>query len=239
VPEPTSPAPDRRDFLTKVAAAAVVVAGTACAAPLAGVTAGAQSLATPRQPQAKPAFDDSWTARVSAAKHRGVFDSPEVGGGVALEHASVFVQGYKDVFDAPESDVAAVVVMRHFGTVIALGDAFWERYEFGKRFKTNDPRTGKEALRNPFIRVDKGDETALISPEASLESLRARGVVLLCCNRALMHFATDTAKKLNREVEEVKAEFRAGLLPGVILQPSGIYANMRAQEVGCGFLKST
>jgi hypothetical protein len=32
---------------------------------------------------------------------------------------------------------------------------------------------------------------------------------------------------------------RAGLAPGVRLQPSGIYASMRAQEIGCGFLRST
>jgi hypothetical protein len=29
------------------------------------------------------------------------------------------------------------------------------------------------------------------------------------------------------------------VLPGVILQPTGVYAVLRAQEAGCAFFKST
>jgi intracellular sulfur oxidation DsrE/DsrF family protein len=33
-------------------------------------------------------------------------------------------------------------------------------------------------------------------------------------------------------------EFKANLLPGVILQPNGIYATMRAQQAGCVYIRA-
>jgi len=41
------------------------------------------------------------------------------------------------------------------------------------------------------------------------------------------------------KLEDVQEEFRTGLVPGVILQPSGVYAVIRAQEAGCGVVKSS
>ncbi len=224
----------RRDFLTKVAAAAtVVVAGGVYAAPLAAASAPSH------RSHGAPAFDDTWTARVSAAKHRAVFDSPAMDDGLALEHALAYLTGYHEMFDTSDDDMGVVVVMRHMGTSMAMGDALWDKYEVGKSSKTKDPATGAEARRNPFITGTPGDKEGAVSPSATLAALRGRGVVLLACNRALMHFAATEAKKRKQDLEATKAEMRAGLAPGVILQPSGIYANMRAQEVGCGFIKST
>jgi hypothetical protein len=51
--------------------------------------------------------------------------------------------------------------------------------------------------------------------------------------------AGQVAQKFGRPVEEVRSEFRASLVPGILLQPSGVYAVLRAQDVGCAFLKST
>jgi intracellular sulfur oxidation DsrE/DsrF family protein len=235
----------RREFLAQIATTAAVaaaaVAGTACAAPLAAGTAltGTASSGTSSPQRATPAFDDSWTARVSAARHRAVFDSPAVEEGLALEQVVTYLSGYHEMFDATDADTVAVVVMRHAGTVMALGDALWDRYELFKRTKLKDPTTGTDARRNPFLRVGPDDKFAAISPGASLAALRARGVVLLACNRALMHFAAEQAKERGQDPERTKAEFREGLAPGVVLQPSGIYATTRAQEVGCAFLKAT
>ena len=146
---------------------------------------------------------------------------------------------YWEQFGIGDADVVPVVILRHQGTIIALNDAMWEKYTLGERYKVKDPATGKDALRNPFIHVDKEDTKALVSPEASLEGLRASGAVLLACNKAAMRFAGQMATKFNRDAEEVKAEIRANVVPGVMLQPSGIYAVLRAQDVGCAFIKST
>jgi hypothetical protein len=236
VSAPEKPSSDRREFLTHVAAAAAVMAGTACAAPL----AAANLHGAPARGSSRTApFDDSWTRRVSAAKHKAVFDSPGIDDGLALMHATFFMQGYKEQFDVRDGDVVPVIVFRHFGTVIAMGDALWEKYSLGERYKVKDPATGKDAVRNPFFHVSKDDKDPLVSPDASLESLVASGVVLLACNKAAMRFAGQMAQKFNRDLEEVRAEMRAGMVPGVLLQPSGVYAALRAQDVGCSFLKST
>jgi intracellular sulfur oxidation DsrE/DsrF family protein len=228
----------RRAFLARVATtAAVVIASSAVATPLAAATVRRDE--TMPRDHAPPDFDDSWTQRVRAAKHRAVLDSPAVGDGLALEQAGIFMDGYHEMFGTSDAETIPVVVLRHEGVVMATNDAMWERYEFGKRTKTKDPVTGEETKRNPFVRIGADDRHALISAGASLSALAARGVILLACNRALMHLASEEAKTRNQDVEQTRAEFRAGLLPGVILQPSGIYAVTRAQEAGCTFLKST
>lgn len=230
------PAPsDRREFLSSVAAAAVVLAGSACAAP-----ASAQGVRVVSAPAgATPSFDDAWTKRVAAAGHKAVFDSAFVADGIVLDQADTYLAGYREMFGAAGATVVPVIVMRAMGTPLAMNDVLWERYALGEMLKVNDPVTGAFAKRNPFIVVKEGERHPVVSVTSSLESLRARGAVLLACNRALMHFATVSAKKTNRDVDEVKAEFRANLVPGVQLQPSGIYASTRAQEVGCSFMKSS
>ena len=212
------------------------MAGSACASPLAAasVNAGDRS----RSPSS-PEFDDSWTTRVRAAAHKAVFDSPDVGDGLALGHAAAFMDNYHQMFGTSDAETVPVVVLRHQGTVIAMGDALWDKYELGKRTKLVDPVTGEVTRRNPFVNVGKDDKHALIEPGCTLPELRGRGAVLLACNRALMHFASQKAKEMKLNEDEVKAEFRAGLVPGVILQPSGIYAQIRAQEAGCALVKST
>ena len=221
----------RREFLAQVAAAAAVVAGTGCAAPLSAASTGVMSQAAP--------FDDSWTRRVAAAKYRAVFDSPDINEGLALVHATFYRQGYQEQFGLGPSEVIPVVVFRHVGTAMAFNDALWAKYALGERSKLIDPATGKDALRNPFIRVGKDEKKEMISADASIETLLANGGVILVCNKATMRLAGQVATKVGKPVEEIRAEFRANLVPGVLLQPSGIYGVLRAQDVGCGFLKST
>ena len=132
-----------------------------------------------------------------------------------------------------------MIVLRHMGTMIALNDSLWEKYGLGERAKLNDPETKKPTTRNLFVRANATGKDALVPPEATIEGLLASGAVILACNKASMHLATQMAEKQKRDVEEVKAEVRAGIVPGVLLQPSGIYATLRAQDVGCSFIKST
>ncbi len=228
----------RREFLTRVATtAAVVVAGSACASPLAA--ANAVSAGQNRRAPQAPKFDDSWTNRVRAATHRAVFDSPDVADGLALEQATVFMDNYHEMFGTSDADTVPVVVMRHAGTVLALGDDVWKKYELGAYTKLKDPTTGAVATRNPFVRVEASDTHGLIEPGSTLTTLRARGAVLLVCNRAMKHFAGIQAKQRGMNESEVMSDFLAGLVPGAIPQPSGIYAVIRAQEVGCGVVRST
>lgn len=194
-----------------------------------------QGTRAPRSPK----FDDSWTNRVRAATHRAVFDSPDVADGLALEHATVFMDNYHEMFGTSDAETVPVIVMRHAGTVLALGDDVWKKYELGAYTKLKDPTTGAVATRNPFVNVVASDTHGLIEPESTLPALRARGAVLLVCNRAMKHFAGIQAKQRGMSESDVMNDFVTGLVPGVIPQPSGVYAVLRAQEVGCGAMRST
>jgi intracellular sulfur oxidation DsrE/DsrF family protein len=213
----------RRDFLTTLAATAAGASLGAYARPLAAAPVDAPTT-----------FDDSWTQKVAAAKHRAVFDSPEVSEGLAVGQAWLHREGYAAAIGAAPGDVASVVVFRHAGIVLAFDDALWEKYGIGEWKEIQDPATQKPAKRNPWARPGAG-----IDAGESVQELRERGGIVLACNLAMNRRAEQLAARAHADVEAVRAEVRAHLLPGVILQPSGVYAVARAQEVGCVFMRST
>lgn len=234
--------PPRRDFLAQLAAAGLASAGLAACATAAG-TAGAAPAPVPGG-----RFDDSWTARVRSARHRAVFDAPEVQDGLGIWQAWLFRRGYREAMGAAEAEATVpVVVLRHAGTVLAIDDALWAKYKLGEQRKVNDPATGKPAERNPIARPRAGepapreDMARMMAEDGvpSIETLLGQGAIVLACNLAMNQLIGGIARRTKQEVADVRAEVHAGLVPGVILQPSGVYAVLRAQEAGCVYLRST
>jgi hypothetical protein len=232
----------RRDFLAQLAAAGLASAGLTACAP----AAGAAGLAPAPVPGGR--YDDSWTAKVRAARHKAVFDGPEVQDGLPIFQAWLFRQGYREALGASEAQAAVpVVVVRHAGTVLAMDDALWAKYKLGEMRKINDPVTSKPAERNPVARPradaakPEGDMARIVAEngQPTIETLIAQGAVVLACNLALNQVIGGIARRTSQKVEDVRAEVHAGLVPGVILQPSGVYAVLRAQEAGCVYLRST
>ncbi len=227
----------RRDFLAQLAAVTAATTLGACARATAQPPAAAPAPARPATPPAALTYDDSWTAKVQAAKHKAVFDAPDVADGLGLFHVGTYLRGYKAVFNTAEGDVHPVLVLRHLGTALAMDDALWAKYDVGKAVKYKHPATKQWYTFNPFSRPhddkEKGMEPSL------LEGMLKSGVTVLACNQALTGFAGQIAAERKLDRGAVLTEFRAGLVPGVILQPSGIYATIRAQEVGCVFMRST
>lgn len=226
----------RREFLGQLAATALVAVGAAACAPAtvaqSGASAGTAPTPSPRPHLPAPRLDDSWTTRL-VARHKAVFDSPEIAGGKALGQAWAYMRGYHDMYGTADADIQAVIVMRHAGIPMAFTDALWEKYELGKELKLSDPTTGKPARRNPFFKVANNDEYALVPEDGSLDAFRARGAILLGCNLAAMSYAYRFAQRTKVDVEEARAEVRENLVPTVSLQPNGIFAVLRAQEAGC------
>ena len=225
----------RRDFLASLAV-------TAAAAPLAGLAAPASAAAAATAP-----FDDSWTARVAAAKHKAVFDGPEPSDGLPLVQPWIYRRGYEAMGAAPR-DVVPVVVLRHAAAGLALDDALWAKYKLGALRKIDDPDTKKPAERNPWSRTvaGKGDRDleSVLGPgvDPTVEGVLRAGGVVLVCNLALGRVARAIASGPNgqgQSADAVLADLRAGLVPGVLAQPSGVYATARAQEVGAVFMRST
>lgn len=227
----------RRDFLASLAATAATASLAGCAFPAtAGASAGA----------AAEGFDDAWSARVRAAQHKAVFDAPEVSDGLALTQAWIYRAGYRDALGVAARDAVPVVVLRHAAVVLAVDDALWAKHGIGALRTIDDPKTKKPAERNPWSRTPAGtpldaDLVSLLGPgtDATVEGVIRAGGVVLACNLALLRNAQRIARAKGGDVAAIHAELRAGVVPGVIVQPSGIYATARAQEAGAVFMRST
>ncbi len=215
---------------------------------MAGSAAGGASGGTPgdtsamRPGAAHHEWDLSWTERLgSGATHKQVFDAPEIADGTVLHQARMFFVNYKEVYNASESDLRAVLVIRHHGIPMVLGDEVWAHYPFiGKKItKLKDPTTGDWTRRNPFLHAKAGDSHALVWPDGGLDSLIGRGAIVLACNLAFNGFATRIADRTKQRKETVQDELKAALVPGVTLVPSGIFGVIRAEQGGCAYIRAT
>jgi len=225
---------DRRGFLASVA-------GTTAAIAAAGISARElfAQRTYPEYAQPQGGWDLSWSNRVRSSKHRQAFDVAEVGDGLAFTNAQVYLRGYADVFRTSDADMGVVMVVRHRAMALVLNDALWARARYGEKNKLKDPTTGEITTRNPFVNLKPDDKFAAVLVDGGLDALIKRGVTVLCCNLALMRVAGELAKEEGIPVEAARALFIEGIVPGVIRQPSGIFAITYAQEAGCHFLKST
>lgn len=214
----SSPTP-RRGFV------GAVVAGAA--ALIAGRWSTAAAATAPSLPAANPAAD--WTKRIRG-KHRQVFDATEPNNGFAAVYALNFIETSKQANHLTDADHTAVVSYRHFAMPLTLNDATWAKYKIGEIIHVNDPKTNAPATRNIFR------DNVTFYPGLTYESIMAnRGVIMTACNLALTVLSGFGAEKAGVSKEQAKADWMAGLLPGVVLLPSGVYAVNRAQEAGCTF----
>ena len=225
-----SPAPPRRTFLGRLLAGAAAVTVAPAIRPL--------HAEEPEPLVNQSPWDDSWVRRITA-RHRQVFDAPEIAEGTVLHQARTWIQGYRDLYGTTDADHSAVLVIRHSAMPIVLPDALWDRWRLGKEFKLKDPTTGKEARRNPFLNGQRGDRYALTWPDGGLDHLLARGAIVLACHLALRRWVGRLAQDDGIERTEADARLRGMLVPGVIVQPSGIFAVTRAQEAGCQYIRAT
>ena len=239
--ESNQPTP-RREFIGQLAASAVVLAGAACVAPAAASQASSGPSPAPRSqtPSAPTHWDDSWVGRLTA-RHKAVFDSPEIGEGTALYHAMSYLGSVKDVFGTGDSDASVVVVLRHRAVPLLFNDAMWAKYDIGTATKTNDPKTGKPATRNVYYQhVDaNGNPTADDKPSAMIKSLSARGVIFVGCDIATRGFSSRAAAAAKLTPQQVYDDIRANLVAGATLMPTGVFATLMAQEAGCSLMRST
>jgi hypothetical protein len=245
------PVTERRQFLGQLAGGAAALAAAACAHPqvAAQAPAPAPGEATATKPDsmaaAHPApppmvFDLTWTDRLTGTRKQ-VFDAPAIAEGTVLHQARMFFVNYQEMYHVTDSELRAVLVIRHQAIPMVLNDAIWAKYTFiGRKItKLKDPTTGEWAARNPFINAKKDDKHSMIWPDGGLDTLMSRGAIVLACNMALNGFAGTVADDSKQQSDAVRAEFHQSLLPGVILVPSGIFGVIRAEEGGCNYLRAT
>ena len=209
----------RREFLARLGVAA------------AGFSLDTDDLVELRAPT-EGEWDNSWITRVEGGKYRVVFNTSEISDGAVFSYVSAFFDGFRETHNTTDSDTRAVSMFRRLGTVMALNDAMWDRYGLGEERKVNDPATKAPARRNVFWNRP-GNEGG------GIEQLQARGMICLVCNVSIGSMSMSFAKRVGGEVDAIRKELVANLVPGAILVPSGIYALIRAQNAGCAFMAGT
>ena len=132
----------------------------------------------------------------------------------------------------PDEELSAVVVLRSKAIALALNDATWKKYKLGKLFKIIDMSYNATAERNLYWDPREGE---MPEPGMSIKALLARGVLFCVCETALTLTSRQYARSKSLDPEEVKKEWIAGLIPGIQLVPSGVWAINRAQEHGCSY----
>ena len=170
-------------------------------------------------------------------KYRAVFDSPEVSEGAGLFRACLWRDQHKEVYGTAREEMSPVLVIRHAAIPLAMNDAYWARFSVGKDVKLKDMATKKWYTTNP-IRVSAAGTPAPWS-DYNLESFVAQGGTVLACNLAFRQVVSQfrRADKLDRAAAEERA--KEHLIPGIVLQPSGIFAVLRAQELGCAYIMAS
>jgi hypothetical protein len=222
----------RRDFLGWLGASTVLAAA---GNPL---RAAPPRHAAPSNPQpVSTVWDMGWVDRLTA-KYRAVFDSPAVSEGDAIFRAVLWRDQHKEVYGTAPADLNAVIVIRHAASPLAMNDAYWERYGIGKELKLKNPATKKWTLINP-VRATPPD-TPPKWADYSLERFLATGGTVLACNLAFGEVVYRVRKEEKLKTrEEAVARAKEMLIPGIILQPSGIFAALKAQEAGCNYIMAS
>lgn len=179
-------------------------------------------------------WDVSWVNRVTG-KFRGVFDAPEISEGDPVFRAIAWKKNYATVYGTKSSDMSAVLVLRHAAVPMIMNDAYWAKFELGKELGINNPGTNTPVTVNPFRTTMPGTPAQWAS--FHLEGFQADGGIVLACHVAFSQLLVPrVAKAENLTGEAADARAREYLLPGVILQPSGVFAAMRAQQAGCAYM---
>lgn len=208
--------PPRRGFLGQIGAGALALAG-------APALLRAES-ALPTQGQA----DERWVQNLKG-KHRQYFDATTVDSGFSLAYAMNWMETMKSAYRLQDSDLSAVVGLRHFSIPIAYKDEIWEKYNLGAFASVNDPKTNQPAKRNIYYNPQQGD---LMFPDMAVNKLQPRGVTFVVCNLAHTILAGMLGQKAGVSAEQARDEWTKGLIPGFILVPSGVLAVNVAQEKG-------
>jgi len=182
-------------------------------------------------------WDTSWAERVNR-KHRAVFDSPEFSDGAGLIRAVNWKNEYQEVYGTAPEDMSAVLVVRADGIWLAMNDAFWATYNVGEKKNFKDGASGKFLAANPIASASSAKSPK--SADMNIPQFLASGNVVLACHRAFGGVVAHVKKtdKLATD-EEAEAKAVTYLLPGVILQPSGVFAVLRAQEAGCHYIMAS
>jgi hypothetical protein len=223
----------RRDFVERMGIGTLML-GTAPLALDGSVHEGAWP--TPVAPVEE--FDMSWTTRV-VGKHKAILDVPEIESGYGVWRAGITRKQLLDMMKVTARDVSMVLVLRHNGIHLAMNQAFWDAFGVGKANKVTHPADGKPTDRNPALLDAKGGLPRQFDG-LSVPQFIAGGGIVLACDLALNLVVVPMFKTRDKSTDAAaRATAIKAIIPGVVLQPSGVFAAIRAQEVGCVYVRAS
>lgn len=227
----------RREFLGRSTASAALLGAWSLPLDLLPIqSAPAAHRSGPTGPVAEE-WNTSWPTRISG-RHKAVFDVAEIESGFGVWRANAWVGQYQQVLKIAPKDMSPVIVIRHNAIVLAMQPSFWDRYGIAKLKGVTHPLTGEPIDKNPAL-IDEKDGVPAPFDQAGLHKQLARGVTVLACNLALQDLVAlvkDADKSSEEAAQKVTLD---ALVPGVILQPSGVFAVIRAQEARCAYIKAS
>jgi hypothetical protein len=225
----------RREFIGQLSAGAALLGGIPFSA---GTMAAGSSASAGRPGLGAEPWDLSWVKKLRG-KHRAVFDVPEIESGYGVWRASIWVNQYRDVLGVKESELSPVLVLRHNGIVLAMQQSYWDRYGVGKAKNVLHPVSLQSTDRNPALLSSKRNEQPEMFDGFALDQYLARGGIALACSLAFQEITETIKAKDGVGDDEASKRGLSMLIPGVVMQPSGVFAAIRAQEAGCTYLRAS
>jgi len=219
---------NRRAFIGTLATGAAAMSFAGLASPLQSMAKQSQ-IVTDDDP-------DSWFKTLDSKKHKIVFDVTEPHGVFPFAWPRVFLVT-NGMTGTPEKDSGVVVVLRHNAIPFAMDTSLWTKYKLGDVFKVNDDKTKTTAVKNAFWKPGKDDFQlpGVGSVAIGINDLQASGVMFCVCNMALTVYSAAVAQMNNMKSDDVYNDWKKGLLSGIQIVPSGVWAVGRAQEHGCAY----
>lgn len=231
---------DRRIFLKTAGLSAAALASASSVLHAAEPTvlplpSAAEELDAWEQARAET-WDVSWTKKITG-KHKAMFDVPEIRDGVGIFRAGIWGRQYTEVLKLAPGDLSTVIVIRHAAIPLAMNSQYWTAYNVGKELKLKDEKGKKWAMTNPMLSNASTDMQNSFSA-LLLDKQMANGAIVLGCGLAFSQIVATVAKQDKLPPAEARERAKSFLIPGVILQPSGIFANVMAEEAGCAFVNA-
>ena len=225
---------DRREFLERLALGAAAFSGLSALTPDIAFAAELEAGAGTAED-----FDLTWPKRLTG-KYKAIWDIPEIDSAYGVWRSHFYPAQVQEHLKAKPSDISNVLVLRHFGIFLAMQQAFWDKYGVGKAHNATHPITQQGTERNPALLSSTRNEIDKQFDSYSLQSAIDKGSVVLGCNVAMEFFVVPTVAKVdNVPVEEARKRAHALLIPGVLRQPSGVFAALYAQENGCKYIRAS
>ena len=198
----------RRSFVARLAAVGTALAGV--------IALPSSSAATTSRRQTHPA--DAWLDELKG-QHKNIYDCTSVENApMGWAFARNFLTANTGpIYQLEDSDVNAIVCVRHQASVFGFNDAMWAKYKLGESQKVNDG--GVPATKNPQTNT--------------ASELARRGVIVAICGMATGRIARTVAHDMGLDATHVEADLRANLVtPTARVVAAGVIVTNRAQEKG-------